>query len=356
VKKYTAMVNAVCEDSRVRGLLQYYGANRTGRWAGRLVQVQNLPQNKIPDLDLARNLVKARDLELVDMLYGNVPDTLSQLIRTAFVAPEGSRFIVTDLSAIEARIIAWFAGERWRLDVFNTHGKIYEASAAQMFRIPIEKVTKDIRAKGKIGELALGFGGGPPALIAMGALKMGLTEEELPKLVKMWRNANKNIVNWWRVIEDAAVSTVQDGIHDQLSCGLRMSVDKDVFFIQLPSGRRLSYYKPTLAPNRFGGQSLRYEGLDQTSKQWCKIDTYGGKLVENIVQATARDVLAEKMLILDSLGCNIIMHVHDEIVVQMPSKLSGCEEINKIMGAPIKWAKGLPLKAESYETEYYKKD
>jgi DNA polymerase len=356
VKKYTAMMSAVCEDSRVRGLLQYYGANRTGRWAGRLVQVQNLPQNKIPDLDLARNLVRAGDLELVDMLYGNVPDTLSQLIRTAFVAPAGNRFIVTDLSAIEARIIAWLSGERWRLDVFNTHGKIYEASAAQMFRIPIEKVTKEIRAKGKIGELALGFGGGPPALIAMGALKMGLQEEELPKLVKMWRNANKNIVNWWRVIEDAAVSAVQDGTHDQLQHGLRMFVEKNVFFIQLPSGRKLSYQKPTLVPNQFGGLSLRYEGMNQTSKQWQKIDTYGGKLVENIVQAVARDVLAEKMLHIHTAGYKIVMDVHDEIVNEMPYGKGSCEEINKIMGEPIKWAKGLPLKAESYETEYYKKD
>jgi DNA polymerase len=364
VKKYEAMRSVICKDNRARGLLQFYGANRTGRWAGRLVQVQNLPQNHLADLDLARKLVQKGDCELLEMMYGNVPDTLSQLIRTAFIAPEGSRFLVADFSAIEARVIAWLAGEKWRLDVFNTHGKIYEASAAQMFKVPIESVTKgsDLRQKGKVSELALGYQGGPNALISMGALKMGLKEEELPALVKMWRNANKQIVKLWYDVEEAAVEAVETG---EPRCyttqvngarSLYFHVSGNWFYITLPSGRKLSYLKPTLVPNKFGGNSLCYLGVDQTTKAWRRIDTYGGKLVENIVQAIARDCLAYAMLNLDTAGYKIVMHVHDEIVAEMPEGCGSLEEINAIMGQPIPWAKGLPLKADSYETNYYKKD
>ncbi|GAB1462197.1 DNA polymerase [Pedobacter sp.] len=358
VKKYEAMRKAICEDSCVRGLLQFYGANRTGRWAGRLVQVQNLPQNHLVDLDLARQLVLSNDLEMLEMLYGNVPDTLSQLIRTAFVAPENSRFIVADFSAIEARVIAWLAGEKWRLDVFNTHGKIYEASAAQMFKVPIESVTKGspLRQKGKVSELALGYQGGPNALIKMGALKQGLTEDELPKLVAMWRNANPAIVRLWDDIEDAAITAVSEGVPVQIMFGIRFLVERGILFIELPSKRRLAYLKPNLKPSKFGGLSLTYEGMNQTTKQWGVQDTYGGKLVENIVQAIARDCLAEAMLKVDAAGYKIAMTIHDEIVCEMPNDKGSLEEINALMGAPISWAKGLPLTADSYETVYYKKD
>ena len=358
VKKYEAMMNVLCGDKRVRGLLQYYGANRTGRWAGRLVQVQNLPKNQLKDLDLARQLVKENDLELLEMLFSNVPDTLSQLIRTAFVASPGHRFIVADFSAIEARVIAWLAGEKWRLDVFNTHGKIYEASAAQMFKIPIEKVTKgsDLRQKGKVSELALGYQGGPDALVRMGALKMGLLEEELPRLVKMWRNANRAIVNYWKKVEEAAIEAFTNGTVETVGNGIKFYTSNDILFIELPSGRKLSYLRPKLKPNRFNSESLTYEGMDQTSKQWGSQDTYGGKLVENIVQAVARDCLADVMLRLDNAGYEIVMHVHDEVVLEMPERRGSVQEVNAIMGQQISWARGLPLTAESYETYYYRKD
>jgi DNA polymerase len=357
VKKYEAMAKAVCKDSRIRGLLQFYGANRTGRWAGRLVQVQNLPQNHLSDLDLARRLVKDNDLELLEMLFGNVPDTLSQLIRTAFIAPEGHRFIVADFSAIEARVIAWLAGERWRLQVFATHGKIYEASASQMFKVPIESVTKgsDLRQKGKVSELALGYQGGPNALIKMGALKMGIQEDELPKLVKMWRNSNKAIVSYWDIVNDAAIAAVE-GTPTTIQHGIKFFTDNNILFIELPSKRRLAYIAPKLVPDRFGGMSLTYEGMDQTTKQWGKQDTYGGKLVENIVQAIARDCLAESMIRLTDANYKIVMHVHDETVSEMPYGKGSLAEVNEIMSKPIAWAKGLSLKADSYETTYYKKD
>ncbi|MFA9212969.1 MAG: DNA polymerase [Candidatus Methylacidiphilales bacterium] len=358
VKKYEAMKKGICNDNRVRGLLQFYGANRTGRWAGRLVQVQNLPQNHLIDLDLARTVVASGDLEMLEMLFGNVPDTLSQLIRTAFIAPKEHRFIVADFSAIEARVIAWLAGEKWRLDVFNTHGKIYEASAAQMFKVPIESITKGspLRQKGKVAELALGYQGGPNALIKMGALKQGLTEEELPKLVAMWRNANKAIVRLWSVVENAAIEAVQEGKAVQIMFGVRFFIEKGILFIELPSKRKLAYLKPNLKPNKFGGLSLTYQGLDQTTKQWGVQITYGGKLVENIVQAIARDCLAEKMLLVDEAGYKLVLHVHDEIVCEEPNSHVRLGEINKLMGEPIQWAKGLPLTADSYETKYYKKD
>lgn len=358
VKKYVSMINYTCKDRRVRGLFQYYGANRTGRWAGRGIQVHNLPRNSIKDMDLARGLILHSELDMVDLLYGNVPDLLSQLIRTAFVAPDGHRLIVSDFSAIEARIIAWLAGESWRMQVFNTHGKIYEASAAQMFRIPIEQVTKDseYRQKGKIAELALGYQGGPGALIAMGAIKMGLDPQELPRLVAMWRNANKKIVQYWYTVGDAAVECVGTGSPVTLPHGIKMLIERGVFFIQLPSGRRLAYLKPQLRPNNFNGHSIMYQGVDQERKTWGWQETYGGKLVENIVQAVARDVLADAMIRIHEAGYKIVLHVHDEIVSEMPVGTGSIEQVNKIMGTPIPWAKGLPLKAESFETLYYKKD
>lgn len=361
VKKYVAMANAICKDNRVRGLLQYYGAGRTGRWAGRLVQVQNLPRNELKDLDLARRMVFDGDEELFEICFGNVPDTLSQLIRTAFVAPAGRKLAVADFSAIEAVVIAWLSGERWRLEVFNTHGKIYEASAAQMFKVPIESVTKgsDLRQKGKVSELALGYQGAVNALITMGALKMGLTKEELPKLVSMWRNANKAIVKLWQVVENAALDAVDSGAPQRLMYGLtfytKVCSHFTVLFIRLPSGRELSYLNPKIVTNRFGNPALTYEGMDQTTKKWKRQDTYGGKLVENIVQAIARDCLAEALLKMDSSGYDMVMHVHDEIVSEIPESLT-LDEVNAIMSAPISWAPGLPLRADSYETKYYKKD
>lgn len=357
VKKYEAMSKAVCKDGRVRGLLQFYGANRTGRWAGRLVQVQNLPQNHLADLDLARRCVASNDLELLEMLFGNVPDTLSQLIRTAFVAPKDHRFIVADFSAIEARVIAWLANERWRMQVFATHGKIYEASASQMFKVPIETVTKgsDLRQKGKVSELALGYQGGPNALIKMGALKMGVAEDELPKLVKIWRNANKAIVTLWEDVNNAAIDAVE-GNPSAIQHSIRFFMEKDLLCIQLPSKRRLVYQSPRLTEGKYNTLTLSYEGLNQTTKQWCRQDTYGGKLVENIVQAIARDCLAESMVRLSEAGYTIAMHVHDENVLEVANGFGSLEEVNMIMGRPIPWAKGLPLKADSYETNYYKKD
>jgi DNA polymerase len=358
VKKYDAMLNGICEDNRLRGLLQFYGANRTGRWAGRLVQVQNLPQNHLSDLELARTLVRTNDADSLEMCFGNVPDTLSQLIRTSFVAGEGKTFIVADFSAIEARVIAWLATEKWRLDVFKTHGKIYEASAAQMFRVPIETVTKGspLRQKGKVAELALGYQGGANALIAMGALNMGIEEKELKGLVNMWRDANKAIVRLWDVVEDAALGAVSiGGTPVSIMHGIRFFVDNDILFIELPSGRRLSYIEPRVVAGQFG-PALTYKGMDQTTKQWRTQYTYGGKLVENIVQAIARDCLAEALLKIDAAGFKIVMHVHDEAVIEIEENAADLEAINRIMGEPVEWAKGLPLTADSYSTPFYKKD
>jgi DNA polymerase len=358
VKKYLAMANAACNDHRVRGIHQFYGANRTGRWAGRLIQPQNLPRNEMSDLELAREIVRSGDLELLEMMYSSVSDVLKQLIRTAFVAPEGHRLIAADFSAIEARVIAWLAGEKWRLDVFNTHGKIYEASAAQMFRVPIESVTKgsDLRQRGKVSELALGYQGAVNALLKMGALEMGLKEDELPKLVAMWRNANRAIVQFWATCESAAIEAVEDRSSVAIQYGTKFFIEKGILFIQLPSGRRLSYLRPKLIPNKFGGKTLTYQGMDQTTKKWGVQETYGGKIVENIVQATARDALADAMLRLNKAGYWLVMHVHDEVIMDMPNRLGSVQEVNEIMSQPISWAKGLPLKAESYETQFYKKD
>lgn len=357
VKKYEAMSKCVCTDDRVRGLLQFYGANRTGRWAGRLVQVQNLPQNHLEDLDLARTLVRQGDLDMLELLYGNVPDTLSQLIRTAFIAPDGHTFVIADFSAIEARVIAWLAGERWRLDVFNTHGKIYEASASQMFKVPIETVTKGspLRQKGKVSELALGYQGGPNALVKMGALKMGISEDELPKLVSMWRNANKHIVELWSTVEEAAMYALQ-GQPSTIQHGIRFFHDKGMLVIMLPSGRMLCYQGAKLVKGKLEKEAIVYEGMDQTTKTWGRQDTYGGKLVENIVQAIARDCLAEAMLRVDDAGFKVVMHVHDEIVCEVHGHAADLKAINAIMGRPVDWAKGLPLTADSYTSPYYRKD
>ena len=364
VKKYDAMLNCVCPDERVRGLLQLYGANRTGRWAGRLVQVQNLPQNHLEDLDVARQVVKMHDAATVAMLFDSVPDTLTQLIRTAFVAPEGYRFIVADFSAIEARVIAWLANERWRMGVFRSHGKIYEASAAQMFKVPIESITKGsaLRQKGKVSELALGYQGGPNALINMGALKMGIPEEELPKLVKMWRNANPAIVQLWTDVEYCAIAAVETGakistkLKNKRTPEILFYTNNDCLFVKLPSGRELVYLQPRLEEGKYGKYALTYMGMNQTTKTWGKQDTYGGKLVENIVQAIARDCLAVAMLRLDRAGYTIVMSVHDEVVLEVENNTGSLKEVNEIMSTPIAWATGLPLTADSYETNYYKKD
>lgn len=359
VKKYLAMEKGACVDGRVRGLLQFYGANRTGRWAGRLVQVQNLPKNYLADLDVARECVKAGDLEIVSVLFGNVPDTLSQLIRTAFVARPGYRFVVADFSAIEARVIAWLAGEHWRLEVFKTHGKIYEASAAQMFKVPIESIGKgsELRQKGKVAELALGYQGGPNALITMGALDMGIAEDELPKLVKMWRNANKKIVQFWYNVQNAAMRAVENpySIVKASVIGFYFDSKNDILFCQLPSGRRLAYQQPRIRDGKYGDELTYYGNNDK--KMWARENTYGGKLVENIIQAISRDCLAVAMTRLDEAGYKIVMHVHDEVVLEVPeTDAAALENINKIMSMPIDWAPGLPLTADGYETKYYKKD
>lgn len=357
VKKYNTMRITQCSDQRVRGLLQFYGANRTGRWAGRLVQVQNLPKNSLVDLDLARKLVADNDLEFLELAFGNVPDTLSQLIRTAFIPKPKHRFLVADFSAIEARVIAWLAGEKWRIDVFNGHGKIYEASAAAMFGVPIEAVTKtsDYRAKGKIAELALGYQGSVNALIVMGALKMGLIETELPDIVKLWRKANRKIVSLWYTVGDAAIRAVDTGSRVKLQFGIEIWVERGIMFIKLPSGRNLAYIRPRLKEGAFG-PAVVYEGMDQTTKRWGRQDTYGGKLVENIVQAIARDCLRDALLRTEKAGYPCVMHVHDEILAEMPIGEGSIEDLCKIMGQPVSWAPTLPLAADGFETMYYRKD
>lgn len=357
VSKYEAMTRSVCPDNRIRGLLQYYGANRTGRWAGRIVQVQNLPQNHLKDLDYARELVADGDFELFEMLFGNVPNTLSELIRTAFIPSKGRRFIVADFSAIEARVIAYLAGEQWRLDVFNTHGKIYEASAAQMFKVPVESIKKGdpLRQKGKIAELALGYGGSVGALTSMGALKMGLFEEELKPLVDMWRDSNKKITALWKKVENAAIDAVNDK-PVTLDHGISFIKQAGILFIGLPSGRRLAYVKPVMGTNRFGNSTLTYMGMNQTTKKWERLETFGGKLVENIVQAFSRDCLAESIMRLEDRGYEVNFHVHDEVILDVPIGVSSADEVAEIMGIPIEWAPGLPLRADAYECDFYQKD
>lgn len=355
VKKYTAMENAVCEDGRVRGLLQFYGANRTGRFAGRLVQVQNLPQNHMPDLAQSRKLVKAGNFDALELLYDSVPAVLSELIRTAFVPKPGYKFIVADFSAIEARVIAWLAGETWRNEVFATHGKIYEASASQMFRIPIEEITKGspLRQKGKIAELALGYGGSVGALKSMGALEMGVIEEELQPLVTAWRTANPNIVRLWWDVDHAASSAVRERTTTQTH-GIYFEYRSGFLFITLPSGRRLAYVKPRIGLNRFRGETVTYEGVG-TTKKWERIESYGPKFVENIVQAISRDILCYAMRRLENIGLSIVMHVHDEVVLEVSESVSS-EMVCCYMGETPPWAKGLLLRADGYECEFYKKD
>lgn len=358
VKKYEAMERAMCEDGSIRGLLKFYGAT-TGRWSGRLVQVQNLPRNNMNDLDLARNLLLDGDYETLELLFDSVPNALSQLIRTAFISSPNSRFIVADFSAIEARVIAWLAGEKWRMDVFNSHGKIYEASASQMFGVPVESITKGslLRQKGKIAELALGYQGSKGALKAMGALDMGLSEEELPELVSAWRKSNSNIVKLWWDVESAAIKAVKERTIVNMQYGLKFYYKSGVLFIRLPSGRSLAYVRPRIEiDERFNKDKLTYEGLEQSSKRWGRIDTYGGKLTENIIQAIARDCLAESMLRLDDRGYKIRFHVHDEVILDVPCNFGSLEEVEEIMGLPIDWAPGLPLRAEAFESGYYKKD
>ena len=356
VKKYEAIDRSVCAENRVHGLLQFYGANRTGRWAGRLVQIHNLPQNHLPDLELARALVSEGRYEEVELFYESTPNVLSELIRTAFVAKPGCRFIISDYSAIEARVLAWLAGEEWRLQVFETHGKIYEASASAMFHVPIEEITKTspLRQKGKISELALGYGGAVGALTSMGALKMGLTEEELPGLVSTWRSANPHITAFWWAVDDAAITAVRDKKTSRVG---RVSFEykSGILFVTLPSGRKLSYVKPRMMLNKFGREGLTYEGIGE-SKKWMRLETYGPKLVENIVQAASRDILAEAMLRLEKEGFDIVCHVHDEVVLEVPDGKSSVEEVNEIMAVNPVWTEGLPLKAAGFESPFYKKD
>lgn len=356
VKKYEAIERSVCSDGRCHGLLQFYGANRTGRWAGRLVQVQNLPQNHIVDLELARNLVKNRQFDLIDLLYDSTPGVLSELIRTAFVPRPGTRFIVADFAAIEARVLAWFSGEQWRLDTFVEGGDIYCASASQMFGVPVVKHGENshLRQKGKIAELALGYGGSVGALTSMGALEMGMQEEELQPLVNQWRASNPHITKFWWDVDAAAVMAVKERKSVTYK-NLCFTYRSGILFVTLPSGRNLSYIKPRMTQNRFGRESLSYEGVGE-SKKWMRIETYGPKLVENIVQATARDLLALAMLRLRDAGFDIVMHIHDEAVLEVPEGVSSVDEVCRIMAVAPEWAAGLPLRADGYECPFYKKD
>lgn len=355
VKKYTAMQTVVGNDSRARGLIQFYGANRTGRYAGRLIQVQNLPQNHLPDLDEVRSLIRAGEFEGVELLYDSVPVVLSELIRTAFIPKSGCRFYVADFSAIEARVIAWIAGEEWRQKVFESGGDIYCASASQMFHVPVEKhgINGHLRQKGKIAELALGYGGSVGALKAMGALNYGVPEEELKPLVDAWRLSNPRIVRFWWDVDKAATTCVRDHANTATH-GIRFVYQSGMMFVYLPSGRKLVYVKPKMGVNRYGNESVTYEGVGE-QKKWLRLESYGPKFVENIVQATARDILAEAMLRLTAHGYNIVMHVHDEAVIEAPAETS-LEDICTIMGEPPAWAKGLLLRADGYVCDFYKKD
>lgn len=354
-EKYKAMQRTACEDHRIRGLTQFYGASRTGRWAGRLVQMQNLPQNKMPDrdLDIARQLVRAGDLTTMELLFDDISGTLSQLIRTAFIPRKGHRFIVADFSAIEARVIAWLSGEQWRMDVFNTHGKIYEASAEQMFHLPPGSVKKGdpMRQKGKIAELALGYGGSVGALKSMGALEMGLVEEELKPLVNSWRAANPAITKFWWDTDAAARRTIQTKAPTTLPFDMGFFKKGPLLKLRLPNGRELSYVKPAIVDD-----SITYEGNIQSSGAWGRIESYGPKLVENIVQAVARDCLAEAICRLENNGFPVVFHVHDEVICEVPEGVSSAKELSAIMSEPIAWADGLPLRADAYECEYYRKD
>lgn len=353
VKKYQAMQNAVCSDGRTRGMFQFYGANRTGRWAGRLVQLQNLPQNHLADIAQARDLVKSGDYEAVKMLYTDVPDTLSQLIRTSFVPKKGTRFYVADFSAIEARVIAWYAKEGWRQKVFEEGGDIYCASASQMFKVPVEKhgINSHLRQKGKIAELALGYGGSVGALRAMGALEMGLQEDELRMLVDAWRSSNKNITKLWWDVDKAVKSSIRNKTVEETH-GIRFEYKSAMLFIELPAGRRLAYVKPRIEINQFGTESVTYEGISG-SKKWERLESYGPKFVENIVQATARDILCFAMRTLSDY--DVTMHIHDELVIEAEPNIS-LEKICKLMGKTPSWAEGLILRADGYVCDFYMKD
>lgn len=353
VKKYTAMQTAVCKDSRARGMFQYYGANRTGRFAGRIIQLQNLPQNHMSDLADARVLVRSGNYDALELLYDDIPDTLSQLIRTAFVPQDGRKFIVADFSAIEARVLAWLAGEKWRMQVFADGKDIYCSSASQMFGVPVEKhgINGHLRQKGKIAELALGYGGSVGALKSMGALEMGLTEEELQPLVNAWRNANPMITALWWDIDRAVKNTVREHIPTEVA-GLKFTYESGFLFMRLPSGRRLAYVKPRMGINQFGSESVTYEGVGAT-KKWERLESYGPKFCENAIQAIARDILMYAMQTLRN--CSIVAHVHDELIIEADRRMSlsaVCEQ----MGRTPPWAKGLLLRADGYECDFYKKD
>ena len=353
VKKYQAMANSVCADGRARGMFQFYGANRTGRWAGRIVQLQNLPQNHIEDLEVARDILKSGDYEFMNMLYDDVPDVLSQLIRTAFIPKPRYKFCVADFSAIEARVLSFLAKEKWRMDVFKENGDIYCASASAMFHVPVEKhgINSHLRQKGKIAELALGYGGSVGALTSMGALDMGLTEDELQPLVNSWRAANPNIVQfWWDV--DRAIKTAIKQRTSTETHGIKFIYQSGMLFTALPSGRRLTYIKPKIGENRFGGESVTYEGVG-TNKKWERIESYGPKFVENIVQAISRDILMYAIRTL--YHCFIVGHVHDELIIEASEGVA-INAICEQMARTPEWISGLVLNADGYCTEYYKKD
>lgn len=364
IKKYEAMNEAVCDDGRIRGLIQFYGANRTGRWAGRIVQIHNLPRNYLSTLPHARECVMGKKYDAIKLIYGSVPDTLSQLIRTAFIPAPGHRFIVADFSAIEARVLAWLAGEEWVLDVFRSHGKIYEACASQMFGVPIELIKKGneeygLRQKGKVATLALGYQGGTNALIAMGALDMGLTEDELPEIVQRWRNANKRIVDLWYAVGNAVLKVMRTGQPVGINNLIIVWEGNDYgnyLTITLPSGRKLFYVDPFLKDNQYGREALWYWGLNQETKKWEPDSTYGGKLVENIVQAIARDCLAITLQRLATYGYRTVFHVHDEVILEVPEGGGSLDQVCDIMGQPIQWAPGLPLKGDGFECYYYRKE
>lgn len=356
VKKYEAVMRSVCKDNRVRGMMRFCGASRTGRWSGNILQPQNLPQNHLPDLTLARDIVKDGDFEMLDMAFGNVPNVLSELIRTVLIPKSKYRFIVADFSAIEARVLSWLAGEQWRLDTFRNGGDIYCASASRMFRVPVEKhgVNGHLRQKGKQAELGCGYAGGVGALKNMGAVELGIPEEELPTIVNNWRNANPHIVKLWTEVGNTAMKAIKEKTIVSLG-KLVFMYERGILFIRLPSGRRLSYIKPRIGTNRFGGDSITYMGVS-TSKKWERLETFGGKLVENIVQAIARDLLASAMINVANAGYDIVFHVHDEIIAEVPDGQGSVDEMCKLMSINPDWADGIPLSADGYECEYYRKD
>ena len=356
VKKYEAVIRSVCSDNRVHGMMRFCGANRTGRWSGNILQPQNLPQNHLPDLTLARDIVKDGDFEMLDMMFGNVPNVLSELIRTVLIPKPNHRFIVADFSAIEARVLAWIAGEQWRIDTFKNGGDIYCASASKMFKVPVEKhgVNGELRQKGKISELACGYGGSVGALKNMGAVEMGVQENELQGLINDWRNANPHIVRFWYEVGNAAMKAIKEKTTVPLG-KLVFAYERWILFIRLPSGRRLSYIKPRIGTNRFGGDSITYMGIN-SAKKWDRLETFGGKLTENIVQGTARDLLANALINAANAGYDTVFHVHDEIICEVPNGYGSVDELCKLMCIKPEWADGLPLNADGFECEYYKKE